>query len=81
MSLNQALVHRVILILGRMLQNSPALTYVDKKVIELYDRIRAGDLELYKTIQNNLGETTGFAFNELFKCFDIENYMPRKHKE
>jgi len=52
MALEQALVHRVILALGEMLKYNHN-TYMSNKVVELSDRIKLGDINLYKQIQKN----------------------------
>jgi prephenate dehydrogenase len=53
MAIQQALTHRVLLILGQKLKACNGSTYIGKKVIELADRIRKGDLKLYRSIQCN----------------------------
>lgn len=76
MATAQALVHRVLLVLGDMLDKCHGSTYISKKVVELSNRIKQGDLGLYKSIQNNQGlpEQLGKLKNKLSK-FDIEKYM------
>ncbi len=53
MAIQQALVHRVILNLSEMIGNDHKVTYMGKKVRELANRIKSGDKELYKIIQDN----------------------------
>ena len=75
MAIQQALVHRVLLVLGDALKKCHGSTYVSQKVLELCERIKKGDLALYKAIQTNphlnthLGE---FIYN--FRDFKIEEY-------
>ncbi len=52
MASNQALVHRTILALNRILVNSQD-TYISKRIKELARRILSGDKELYEFIQEN----------------------------
>jgi len=73
MALQQALVHRTLLVLGKMLKGCSGSTYMSKRVIELCDRIKKGDIDLYKLIQEN--KYTPDALQELrdnFVDFDIE---------
>lgn len=76
MAISQALVHRTLLVLGDILSNCGGSTYVSKKVIELSDRIKQGDLGLYRAIQDNknLPEQLIKLRNGL-DGFDIERYM------
>jgi prephenate dehydrogenase len=53
MALQQAVVHRVILTLGKMVDASPCTTYVGKQICNLRLRIQQGDYGLYKIIQEN----------------------------
>jgi prephenate dehydrogenase len=53
MAIQQALTHRTLLLLGDVLKKCHGSTYISKKVIELSDRIRNGDLDLYRLIQEN----------------------------
>ena len=53
MATAQALVHRTLLVLGKILDTCSGSTYVSKKVVELSDRIKKGNLDLYKAIQDN----------------------------
>jgi prephenate dehydrogenase len=53
MAIQQALTHRVLLILGGLLKGCHGSTYISKRVMELSLRIRQGDLELYRAIQGN----------------------------
>lgn len=76
MAIQQALVHRTLLLLGKQLKGCKGSTYVSKKVVELAERVRKGNLELYKGIQGNkyLGEHLE-VFKEGLEDFEIENYM------
>lgn len=53
MAIQQALLHRTLLLLGDALKTCKGSTYVSKKIIELTERIKRGDLRLYKSIQEN----------------------------
>ncbi len=53
MAIQQALVHRTLLILGEQLKNCNGSTYICKKVLELSSRIKQGDKKLYSIIQTN----------------------------
>ena len=53
MAVTQALTHRTLLLLGDALKQCHGSTYISKKVVELSDRIKQGDLGLYKSIQEN----------------------------
>lgn len=53
MAKQQALVHRVLLALGSTIGNLSYQTYIGSKVLELVERIKAGDPVLYKKIQSN----------------------------
>ena len=76
MAIQQALVHRTLLILGKTLSKCSGSTYISKKVVELSDRIKQGDLDLYKQIQDNeyLDEHLE-DLSEEFKEFNINEYM------
>jgi prephenate dehydrogenase len=76
MAIQQALVHRVLLLLDEQLANSYGTTYISKKVIDLTNRIKKGNLHLYKAIQNNehLNEHLE-TFKKKLTDFNIENYM------
>ena len=75
MAITQALTHRTLLLLGNALKECHGSTYISKKVVELSDRIKQGDLSLYKSIQENrhLGEHLEKMTNG-FKQFKIEDY-------
>jgi len=76
MAIQQALVHRTVLILGKVLKECNGSTYICKKVIELSDRIKQGNLDLYKTIQNNKYLDEHLAkLNKEFDNFKIDEYM------
>jgi len=53
MAVQQALVHRIVLTLGNMLEEHTQHTYIGKRILELSARIKAGDKELYNFIQSN----------------------------
>ena len=53
MARQQALVHRILLVLSNVIKDDNHQTYIGKKVLELTDRIKSGDPELYKANQNN----------------------------
>ncbi len=79
MAIQQALVHRTLLVLGKILGKCNGSTYVSKKVIELSDRIKQGDKKLYGAIQDNkcLPEKLEEFRGELDK-FKIDKYMENK---
>jgi prephenate dehydrogenase len=75
MAIQQALTHRVILLLGDALKQCHGSTYIGKKVMELSDRIKQGDLSLYKSIQSN--RYLDGHLNKMLiglKDFDIEKH-------
>ena len=78
MAIQQALVHRTLLVLGNALKNCHGSTYISQKVIELCNRIKNGDLALYKAIQENehLDKHLDKFINR-FKEFDIEDYFEK----
>jgi len=53
MAVQQALLHRTLLTLGDMISKCNGRTYISQKVIELCDRIKSGNKELYSLIQQN----------------------------
>jgi prephenate dehydrogenase len=53
MAIQQALLHRSLLILGRALKGCKGSTYISQKVVELETRIRKGNRDLYGRIQGN----------------------------
>jgi prephenate dehydrogenase len=75
MAIQQALTHRVLLTLGDMLKACRGSTYVSKRVLELCERIKNGNRDLYRLIQENkyLPEKLEEARSG-FKKFEIENY-------
>lgn len=78
MAIQQALVHRTLLLLGEALDNCKGSTYVSKKVKELSDRVKNGDVELYKTIQENKhlpDELNNFLKG--FENFELEKYYDK----
>ena len=78
MAIQQALTHRTLLLLGDALKDCNGSTYISKKVIELTNRIKKGDLGLYKSIQEN--KYLHGHLEDLRKGFDefeIEKYWGR----
>jgi prephenate dehydrogenase len=76
MAVSQALVHRTLLLLGKQLSICKGSTYISKKVIELTERIKKGDLELYSSIQDNKhlhGHLEDFKLE--LEDFDISKHM------
>ena len=76
MAIAQALVHRTLLVLGKILDSCSGSTYVSKKVVELSNRIKKGNLDLYKAIQDN--KSLPKKLDELRKGledFKIDKYM------
>lgn len=53
MAVQQALLHRTLLILGKTLKDCRGSTFISKRVIDLSDRIRKGNKDLYQRIQEN----------------------------
>jgi prephenate dehydrogenase len=78
MAIQQALIHRVLLVLGDTLKNCNGSTYVSQKVLELCDRIKKGNLNLYKAIQKNKHldvQLNNFVAN--FENFKIEDFWEK----
>ena len=73
MARQQALVHRVLLVLAESIDDPRMQTYVGLRVAELADRIRAGDPVLYRLIQENpfTNEEVASFFDRL-QAFRIE---------
>ena len=75
MAVQQALTHRMLLILGDMLKLSKGSTYITKKVLELESRIKKGDINLYKRIQDNRWLSTVLDdFKGRLNSFNIEKF-------
>ena len=76
MAVQQALLHRSLLVLGRMLKRCNGSTYISKKVLELEVRIRGGNKDLYGQIQKNkyLPEKIK-ELNKEFEEFDVDKYF------
>ena len=76
MAIQQALVHRALLLLGDSLEKCKGSTYVSKKVVELANRVKNGDKDLYQAIQDNkyLGEGLD-DFLKGFDSFELERYF------
>lgn len=73
MAVQQALTHRTLLVLGKFLEQCNGSTFISKRVIELTERIKKGDLSLYKRIQENKYLPEKLAeLKEKFEKFDIE---------
>jgi prephenate dehydrogenase len=79
MAYQQALVHRILLIMGDMLRGLPGETYISKRVKELEQRIRLRDPILYKLIQKNqyLPEVRK-DFNKRLRSFNITKEMKQE---
>jgi prephenate dehydrogenase len=75
MAIQQALLHRTILVLGKLFDKCNGSTYVSKKILELRDRICCGNKELYSDIQNNkhLSEQIK-VFQKELNNFDINKF-------
>jgi prephenate dehydrogenase len=78
MAIQQALIHRTLLILGEILETCKGSTYISQKILELNSRVKKGNKELYKLIQENkyLPEVlknmkTKFDKFDFDKIFDI----------
>lgn len=75
MAIQQALVHRTLIVMGSMLDKCNGSTYVVKKVKELRDRIQSGNKDMYGSIQKN--KYLSDNLKEMIKrmeCFDINYY-------
>jgi len=79
MAIQQALLHRTLLTLGEMISKCNGRTYISQKVIELCERITAGNKELYVLIQQNkyvADVLPGFA--DKLENFDLDKVWPEK---
>jgi prephenate dehydrogenase len=75
MALQQAFLHRTLLIIGKLLRGCQGTTYLSKKVLELEERIRKGNKSLYKNIQGNPHLSVHLEeFKRLLEGFDIDKY-------
>jgi prephenate dehydrogenase len=82
MAIQQALLHRTLLILGKLLKECEGSTFISKKVLELEERIKKGNLELYKIIQSNKYLPAWLdRITKEFEYFDIEKYWARSSDE
>ena len=72
MATQQALLHRVLLVLGKTLKQCNGSTYISKKVLELEARIRKGNKNLYSMIQEN--DYLPVILHEFQK--DLEDFSP-----
>lgn len=80
MACQQALVHRVLLVLDNCLRSEFPGTYVSRKVRDLAKRITSGDPKLYEMIQNNPKLKLQLAnFNRQMKTFRITKFMKAKN--
>ena len=79
MAIQQSLLHRTLLILGQLLKDCNGSTYVSKKVLELESRIKQGNKDLYKLIQDNkyLPEILD-KFKDSFDHFNLEELWTKK---
>lgn len=76
MASQQALVHRVILVLDECMKTCYPGTYIGKRVREIANRVSKGDTVLYKIIQSNpLLKKQLQNFDRKMKSFKIEKYM------
>ena len=78
MATQQALVHKVLLLLDKFNNNCGGKrnTYLSKKIEELTLRIKLGNKDMYKLIQNNPKlKAINKLFLELFEKFKIEDYL------
>lgn len=75
MAVQQAMLHRIILVAGKMLrQGTP--TFVGKKIIELEQRIKKGDRKMYGMIQDNRHvEDVLKRFKNEMAEFNIDRYL------
>jgi prephenate dehydrogenase len=75
MAMQQALLHRTILIMGPLLRQSCASTYLSKRILELENRIKSGNFDLYEMIQKNKYLPQQIKkMNNMFKNFNLKNY-------
>ena len=79
MAIQQALTHRVLLVLDYMIKSNGHATYVGDRVAELADRINGGDEVLYETIQNNQYTMDGVQeMVDKLLGFELNNYWRGK---
>lgn len=79
MATSQALLHRILLVLGESLMHSGGSTYMVKRVCELRNRIKNGDQKLYSMIQSNPALPEALEkFKENLEKFKLENYICEK---
>jgi prephenate dehydrogenase len=78
MAIQQALVHRMLLLMSKTLEGCSGSTFVSKKIMELGERVRNGNKDLYSWIQENkyLPEQLE-EFEQAFENFDIGDYFIR----
>lgn len=76
MAIQQALVHRTILLLGEELGNCKGSTYVSKKIVELANRVKKGNVGLYQAIQDNRHLDEGLGrFLKGFDGFELKKHF------
>jgi len=76
MAIQQALLHRTILVLDKILKTCNGSTFISKRLNELADRIKKGNADLYSMIQDNeqLPKKIEWIKKEL-DSFDIKKFM------
>ena len=76
MAIDQALIHRVLLVLEQILKTTGAQTYTSRKIWELIKRLKAGDKTLYSLIQQNKTFPEVLRqFKDTLNNFKIEEYF------
>jgi prephenate dehydrogenase len=79
MGIQQALTHRLLLILGKLLKENNGSTYISKKVIELSERIQKGDKTLYEAIQRNRYLPSILEeFQDKLEDFSMDDFWEKK---
>lgn len=75
MAIQQALIHRNLIVMGNMLDKCNGSTFIVKRVKELRDRILSGNKDMYGSIQNNPYLSDNLKeFVQRMECFDINYY-------
>jgi len=77
MAVQQALLHRTLLVMGKLLKECSGSTFISKRTLELSERIKKGKLDLYRKIQEN--RYLPARLDEMKKEFDnfnIEAFWP-----
>lgn len=76
MAYQQALVHRVLLVLDECMRTEAPCTFISKRVRELANRISLGDKNLYEIIQNNPNlKGTLRNFEKKIRQFKINHFI------